>query len=111
MRKNRMNCGSSDGRDDEDTLMAEGWREAAMGILEWLGPMANDTSTWQSEKSCERKRLYDPTAVVNKKVFALQTLLFSDKEKTEAAIVEVLVGLSCVCRYNGGMMGRVDDSD
>lgn len=113
MRGNRMTMtdrgSSSDCRNDEDTLMAEGWREAAMRILEWLAPMANDTSTWQLEKSCERKRLYDPTAVVNKKVFALQTLLFSDKEKTEAAIVEVLVGLCCVCRYNG--MGRIDDSD
>ncbi|KMZ56561.1 hypothetical protein ZOSMA_93G00250 [Zostera marina] len=96
-----VNRGESDG---DDELMAEGWRDAALDILKWLGPMAKDTSTWQSERTCERKKLFDE----DEKVFILQTLFFSDKEKAEAAIVEVLVGLSCVCKYGGG---RGDDND
>ncbi|KAF7825637.1 Avr9/Cf-9 rapidly elicited protein [Senna tora] len=57
-------------------------------------PVARDTVRWQEERSMERQR-YDtrPTTLL------VQTLHYSDLDKAEAAIVEVLVGLSCVYRY------------
>ncbi|KAM0953355.1 hypothetical protein DsansV1_C02g0023191 [Dioscorea sansibarensis] len=78
-----------------DRFMAEGWKDAVDRILKWLGPMAHDTIRWQAERNMDRRQWFDPKP----KALLLQTLHFSDKEKTEAAIVEVLVGLSCVCMY------------
>lgn len=79
---------------EDDVLLAEGWREAVAEILRWLAPVADDTVRWQMERSFEKTR-FDarPTALL------LQTLHFSDREKTEAAIAEILVGLSCVFRF------------
>ncbi|XP_028773002.1 uncharacterized protein LOC114742641 [Neltuma alba] len=73
---------------------AEGWREAVEEIMEWLTPVARDTTRWQAERSMEKQR-YDgkPTTLL------LQTLHYSDLDKAEAAIVEVLVGLSCIFKY------------
>ncbi|KAJ8505771.1 hypothetical protein OPV22_006657 [Ensete ventricosum] len=47
------------------------------------------------ERNMERQQRFHarPRALIP------QTLHFSDREKTEAAIVEVLVGLSCMCWY------------
>ncbi|XVF76665.1 hypothetical protein PTKIN_Ptkin13bG0285000 [Pterospermum kingtungense] len=74
--------------------LAQGWREALEEILGWLAPVAHDTLIWQQERNLEQQKLdAKPT------VSLLQTLHYSDLEKTEAAIVEVLVGLSCICRY------------
>ncbi|CAL9138551.1 unnamed protein product [Musa acuminata var. zebrina] len=78
-----------------DGSLAEGWREAAERILAWLGPVARDTLRWQEERNVERQQRFHalPRALM------LQTLHFSDRVKTEAAIVEVIVGLSCMCWY------------
>ncbi|XP_047306930.1 uncharacterized protein LOC124910338 [Impatiens glandulifera] len=77
-----------------DENMAKGWRDAVNEILKWLEPVATDTLKWQSERSFEKMKFeFKPS------VLLLQTLHFSDKVKTEAAIAEVLVGLSCVCWY------------
>lgn len=81
--------------------LAEGWRDALEEIMTWLAPMAHDSMTWQTEKNLERLQCYydgvgKPSS---SSVLLMQTLHFSDLEKTEAAIVEVLVGLSCVFRY------------
>ncbi|KAL0545120.1 hypothetical protein IC582_020263 [Cucumis melo] len=74
--------------------LAAGWREAVEEMLGWLGPLAHDTVRWQSERNMEKQRFdTNPTALL------MQTLHYSDLEKTEAAIVEVLVGLSCIYRY------------
>ncbi|XWS55634.1 hypothetical protein CRYUN_Cryun09bG0017800 [Craigia yunnanensis] len=74
--------------------LAEGWKEALEEIIGWLAPVAHDTLRWQQERNLEQQKLdAKPT------VLLLQTLHFSDLEKTEAAIVEVLVGLSCIYRY------------
>ncbi|XP_057971001.1 protein PSK SIMULATOR 1-like [Malania oleifera] len=91
---------------DGGPSLAEGWREAMKEILQWLGPVAHDTVKWQAGRNME-KQMFEgkPT------VLLLQTLHYSDREKTEAAIAELLVGLSCVhicenrrafdrCRYN-----------
>ncbi|KAF8396812.1 hypothetical protein HHK36_018445 [Tetracentron sinense] len=77
-----------------DESLAEGWRDALKGILEWLAPMAHDSVRWQTERSLEKQK-FDAKPMV----LLLQTLHFSDREKTEAAIAEVLVGLSCILRY------------
>lgn len=73
---------------------AEGWWEAVEEIMEWLEPMARDTVRWREERNMERQK-YDtrPTTLL------LQTFHYSDLDKAETAIVEVLVGLSCIYRY------------
>ncbi|KAJ0979542.1 hypothetical protein J5N97_015016 [Dioscorea zingiberensis] len=86
-----------------DGCLADGWKEAVERILRWLGPMAHDTLRWQAERNMDRRRWFDPQP----KAFLLQTLHFSDMEKTEAAIVEVLVGLSCVCWYEERRYGSL----
>ncbi|XP_008803111.1 protein PSK SIMULATOR 1-like [Phoenix dactylifera] len=78
-----------------DEWLAKGWKEAVGRILGWLGPVAHDTVRWQEERNMDRQLRFD----TRPRALLLQTLHFSDKEKAEAAIVEVLVGLSCVCWY------------
>ncbi|KAJ7950274.1 putative Avr9/Cf-9 rapidly elicited protein [Quillaja saponaria] len=75
-------------------FLAEGWRDAMEEIMDWLSPLAHDTVKWQTERNPEKKKFESKTSIL-----LLQTLHYSDLEKTEAAIVEVLVGLSCVYRY------------
>ncbi|PKA52474.1 hypothetical protein AXF42_Ash019100 [Apostasia shenzhenica] len=82
-----MKRGAADGG------LADGWLEAVERIFRWLGPVARDTLQWQDERTMDRRQRLD----TRPRVLALQTLLFSDMEKTEAAIAEVLVGLSCIC--------------
>ncbi|OIT27151.1 PREDICTED: uncharacterized protein LOC109214345 [Nicotiana attenuata] len=76
---------------DEDESLAEGWREALKHIMEWLAPMAHNTINWQLERNLEKTK-FD----IKPSVLLLQTLHYSDKEKTEAAIADILVGLSCI---------------
>ncbi|CAD5170103.1 unnamed protein product [Musa acuminata subsp. malaccensis] len=78
-----------------DASLAEGWKEAISAILAWLGPVAHDTLQWQEERNMERQQRFH----TRPRVLIPQTLHFSDREKTETAIVEVLVGLSCMCWY------------
>ncbi|KZV13995.1 hypothetical protein F511_44650 [Dorcoceras hygrometricum] len=79
---------------EDDAMLAEGWRDAMAEMLRWLAPMAHCTVKWQMERSFDKMR-FDPKPGV----LLLQTLHFSDKVKTEAAIAELLVGLSCICKY------------
>ncbi|MBA0756499.1 hypothetical protein Gogos_022283 [Gossypium gossypioides] len=81
---------------DEGQGLAQGWKEALGEIIGWLAPVAHDTLRWQQERDSQQQKLdSEPTALL------MQTLHFSDLEKTEAAIMEVLVGLSCIYRYEG----------
>ncbi|KAL3536432.1 hypothetical protein ACH5RR_004893 [Cinchona calisaya] len=77
-----------------DELLAEGWTEALKDIMEWLTPMAHDTLQWHLERNPEKMKFYSKPTVL-----LLQTLHFSDQEKTEAAIAEVLVSLSCIFKH------------
>ncbi|KAJ4961637.1 hypothetical protein NE237_021547 [Protea cynaroides] len=77
-----------------DESMAEGWRDALKVILGWLSPMAHDTVRWESERNFEKQNVEPKPTVL-----LLQTLHFSDREKTEAAITEILVGVSCIFRF------------
>ncbi|RCV28102.1 hypothetical protein SETIT_5G379200v2 [Setaria italica] len=86
-----------------DEGLARGWKDAVDRIMAWLGPMARDTARWQAERNMDRTRRFDGAP----RVYALQTLRWADKEKAEAAIVEVLVALSCICWYEERRRGSV----
>jgi hypothetical protein len=79
---------------DEEAAAAA--TDAVERVLRWLGPMAHDTLRWHDERSMERKQRFS----MHPRVPMVQTLHFADRRKAEAVIVEVLVGLSCVCWYN-----------
>ncbi|KAF0923927.1 hypothetical protein E2562_007765 [Oryza meyeriana var. granulata] len=80
-----------------DAGLAEGWRSAAGRILAWLAPMARDTARWHAERSMDRQRRFKVGG--GARAWALQTLRWADAENAEAAVVELLVALSCVCWY------------
>ncbi|KDP40296.1 hypothetical protein JCGZ_02294 [Jatropha curcas] len=77
-----------------DAPLAHDWKETLDGILSWLGPLAHNMISWQSERNFEQHQIVKRTNVL-----LLQTLYFADREKTEAAICELLVGLNYICRY------------
>ncbi|XP_051130413.1 uncharacterized protein LOC127250953 [Andrographis paniculata] len=77
-----------------DAPLAHGWQERLGAILKWLSPMAHNMIRWQSERNFEQQQIVKRTNML-----LLQTLYFADREKTEAAICEVLVGLTYICRY------------
>ncbi|KAK7286769.1 hypothetical protein RJT34_21997 [Clitoria ternatea] len=78
-------------KEEQGVALAEGWRDAVEELMKWLLPVAHDTVRWQTERHFEGTRFETkPTALL------LQTLHFSDLEKAEAAIVEVLVALSFI---------------
>ncbi|KAL0375242.1 UNVERIFIED_CONTAM: hypothetical protein Sradi_3439900 [Sesamum radiatum] len=79
---------------EDDALLADGWRGAMAEIMGWLAPMAHNTVRWQMERNVEKMKFDSKPGVL-----LLETLHFSDKEKTEAAVAEVLVGLSCMYRF------------
>lgn len=77
-----------------DAPLAHDWKDRLDGILSWLAPMAHNMIRWQTERNFEQQHI-----VSKSNVLLLQTLYFADREKTEAAICEVLVGLNYICRY------------
>ncbi|KAM7258744.1 hypothetical protein ACFE04_014485 [Oxalis oulophora] len=77
-----------------DAPLAHGWKENLDGILKWLAPLAHNMIRWQSERNFEQTQIISRTNVL-----LLETLYFADREKTEAAICELLVGLNYLCRY------------
>ncbi|KAL2934232.1 putative helicase/primase complex protein [Bienertia sinuspersici] len=91
-----------DQRCDDDEL-AEGWRKAVEDMLAWLVPVAQDTVTWQAERNMEKQRFDSKPTVL-----LLQTLHYADLEKTEAALAEVLVGLSCIYLYENRRISSFD---
>ncbi|XVF82833.1 hypothetical protein PTKIN_Ptkin16aG0081900 [Pterospermum kingtungense] len=76
-----------------DAELAAEWTEAMSAILEWLAPLAHNMIRWQSERSFEQQNFVSRTNVL-----LVQTLYFANREKTEAAITEILVGLNYVWR-------------
>ncbi|XP_020591219.1 uncharacterized protein LOC110032049 [Phalaenopsis equestris] len=77
-----------------DASLAHDWKEAIRKILSWFSPMAHKMIRWQAERNFEQHQI-----VLRGGVLLLQTLYFADREKTEAAICELLVGLNYICRY------------
>ncbi|KAM5557154.1 protein PSK SIMULATOR 3 [Rosa sericea] len=84
-----------------DPVLAGEWREALGRILGWLSPLAHNMIKWQSERSFEQQNMVPKTNVM-----LLQTLFFANKDKTEAAITELLVGLNYICRFEREMTAK-----
>ena len=79
---------------DEEAAAAS--RGEAEAVLRWLGPMAHDTVRWSDERSMEQGQRFS----MQPRALMVQTLHFADRRKADAAIVDVLVRLSCVCWYD-----------
>ncbi|XVF50706.1 hypothetical protein PTKIN_Ptkin04bG0123900 [Pterospermum kingtungense] len=84
-----------------DPVLAGEWRTALGRIFSWLSPLAHNMIKWQSERSFEQRNLLPKTNVL-----LLQTLFFANKEKTEAAITELLVGLNYIWRFEREMTAK-----
>ncbi|MED6144164.1 hypothetical protein PIB30_013051 [Stylosanthes scabra] len=84
-----------------DPALAGEWRDALGRILGWLLPLAQNMIRWQSERSYEQHNLVPKTNVL-----LLQTLFFADKDKTEAAITELLVGLNYIWKFEREMTAK-----
>ncbi|KAL6638633.1 hypothetical protein ACP70R_023744 [Stipagrostis hirtigluma subsp. patula] len=94
-----------------DPGLAGQWRAALAGILEWLAPMAHATMRWQAERSFEQRNAAADAAPRGGgggggNVLLLQTLHFADRDKVDAAVVELLVGLNYVWRFEKEMSCR-----
>ncbi|KAL8141475.1 hypothetical protein V2J09_014507, partial [Rumex salicifolius] len=85
-----------------DPQLAEEWRDALGRILGWLSPLGHNMIKWQSERSFEQHNHLGPKT----NVLLLQTLHFANKEKTEAAITELLVGLNYIWRFEREMNAK-----
>ncbi|KAK7283699.1 hypothetical protein RIF29_13409 [Crotalaria pallida] len=85
-----------------DGVLAGEWRDALGRILGWLSPLAHNMIKWQNERSFEHQNL----VVTKTNVLLLQTLFFANKDKTEAAITELLVGLNYIWRFEREMTAK-----
>ncbi|WOL00054.1 hypothetical protein Cni_G08767 [Canna indica] len=77
-----------------DAPLAHDWKQALEKTLSWLSPLAHNMIRWQTERNFEQQQI-----ISSANVLLLQTLYFADREKTEAVICELLVGLNYICRY------------
>ncbi|KAK7395253.1 hypothetical protein VNO78_15804 [Psophocarpus tetragonolobus] len=89
LRGERLEWKKLEGREEGQSEAAERWSVEATELMELLAPVAHDMVKWQAERNLEKQKFETrPT------VLLLQTLHYSDLDKVEEAIVEVLVGLS-----------------
>ncbi|PWZ23993.1 hypothetical protein Zm00014a_014231 [Zea mays] len=94
-----------------DAFLAHDWRGTLeKTTLAWLAPMAHNTVRWQAERSFEIEQQQQQRVVSEGSVLLLQTLYFADREKTEAAVCELLVGLNYICRYERQQNALLDCS-
>ncbi|QCE07667.1 hypothetical protein DEO72_LG9g2687 [Vigna unguiculata] len=77
-----------------DAPLAHDWKLTLDGILKWLAPLAHNMIRWQSERNFEQHQIVSRTYVL-----LFQTLYFADKDKTEEAMCQLLMGLNYICRY------------
>ncbi|XAR64623.1 hypothetical protein NMG60_11008373 [Bertholletia excelsa] len=77
-----------------DAALAAEWNTAITRILEWLAPLAHSMIRWHSERNVEKHRMTPGTNVL-----LIQTLHFANQVKTEAAILELLMGLNYISRF------------
>ncbi|KAJ0970995.1 hypothetical protein J5N97_018954 [Dioscorea zingiberensis] len=89
-----------------DAELAMEWREAMARIMAWLGPLAHDTVRWQSEGWTLERRRSHVAGEVGPVVMMWQTLWFANREKVEAAVTELLVGLNYICRFELELRSR-----
>ncbi|KAL5206476.1 hypothetical protein ABZP36_034685 [Zizania latifolia] len=96
--KNIMNTASSSAC---DPVLAAEWSDTVQSILGWLAPLAHNMLRWQAERNFEQRNVASTTGVL-----LLQTLHFADQKKSEAAIVELLVGLNYLWRAGRELDGK-----
>lgn len=77
-----------------DAALAADWRSALSRVLEWLSPLSHNMVKWYSERSFEKQRMTS-----GENVLLVQTLYFASKDKIEAAITELLMGLNYLSRF------------
>ncbi|GFZ02462.1 type-1 restriction enzyme mjaxp r protein [Actinidia rufa] len=77
-----------------DAALATKWRLTIARILEWLAPLAHNMKRWYSERNIEKQCTGTGTNVL-----LVQTLHFADRVKTEAAILELVMGLNYISRF------------
>ncbi|KAL2509168.1 hypothetical protein Fot_32904 [Forsythia ovata] len=77
-----------------DAAFAANWSLAVSRILEWLSPLAHNMIRWYSERNFEKQQMVSRTNVL-----LVQTLYFANQAETEAAIVELLMGLNYLSRF------------
>ncbi|VFQ85771.1 unnamed protein product [Cuscuta campestris] len=75
------------------SLAAE-WASVLGRIIEWLSPLAHGTVRWHSERNFEKQPM-----ISGGNVLLVQTLYFANQAKTEAAMVELLMGLNYLSRF------------
>ncbi|XP_004497596.1 protein PSK SIMULATOR 1-like [Cicer arietinum] len=75
--------------------LAVEWNVVMTQILEWLAPLAHNMVKWNSERNFEKEH-----TTLKANVLLVQTLYFANQAKTEAAIVELLVGLHYVYKID-----------
>ncbi|MED6160131.1 hypothetical protein PIB30_048504 [Stylosanthes scabra] len=78
-----------------DPCIAAEWSVAMTQILGWLAPLSHNMIRWHEERNFEKEHNTSEASVL-----LVQTLYFANQAKTEAAIVELLVGLNYVCWIN-----------
>ncbi|GAB2235835.1 hypothetical protein Drorol1_Dr00026276 [Drosera rotundifolia] len=94
LRARLKSYGKASACDAFDGTLATEWNTAITRILEWLSPLAHNMVRWHSERNFEKQHV-SPKATI----LLVQTLYFADQAKTEAAIVELLMGLNYLCHF------------
>ncbi|CAN6325809.1 unnamed protein product [Urochloa humidicola] len=77
-----------------DPVLAAEWSDTVQRILGWLAPLAHNMVRWQAERNFEQRNVASSASVL-----LLETLHFADRRKTEAAVIELLVGLNYLWRF------------
>ncbi|CAA6666539.1 unnamed protein product [Spirodela intermedia] len=80
-------------------------KDLAIYDAPWLMTGRSASARWQTERNFEQQQIGPRGSVL-----LLQTLFFADREKTEAAICELLVGLNYICRYEHQQSALLDCS-
>ncbi|KAK7244995.1 hypothetical protein RIF29_39825 [Crotalaria pallida] len=78
-----------------DANLASEWSLVCAQILEWLAPLAHNMIRWHSERNFEKEH-----SALNANILLVHTLYFANQAKTEAVMVDLLVGLNHVCRID-----------
>ncbi|KAI4300407.1 hypothetical protein L6164_033790 [Bauhinia variegata] len=78
-----------------DANLSAGWNMALEQILEWLAPLAHNTIRWHSERNFEKEH-----ATSKASVLLVHTLYFANQSKTEAAMIDLLLGLNYLYRID-----------
>ncbi|XP_014495200.1 uncharacterized protein LOC106757125 [Vigna radiata var. radiata] len=91
----RAKLKSKSSSNHHDANLAAEWSMLLAQMLEWLAPLAHNMINWHSVRNFEKEN-----SIFSANVLLVQTLYFANQARTEAAIVDLLVGLNYVCRID-----------